>query len=105
MRPGKPLMFGTRGKTLVFGLPGNPVSAFVTATVIVQPGIRAMGRPPCPAASGVPRAARPRRSRPTAQRRHFLRAQLDVTESGFLTVTPIAETDSSHLSSLAAPTP
>ncbi len=26
MRPGKPLMFGTRGKTLVFGLPGNPVS-------------------------------------------------------------------------------
>ena len=31
MRPGKPLMFGTRGKTLVFGLPGNPISAFVTA--------------------------------------------------------------------------
>ncbi len=26
MRPGKPLMFGTRGKTLIFGLPGNPVS-------------------------------------------------------------------------------
>ena len=43
MRPGKPLMFGTRGKTLIFGLPGNPVSAFVTATVIVQPGIRADG--------------------------------------------------------------
>ncbi|MEX0628979.1 MAG: molybdopterin molybdotransferase MoeA, partial [Cucumibacter sp.] len=27
MRPGKPLMFGTKGEKLVFGLPGNPVSA------------------------------------------------------------------------------
>ena len=42
MRPGKPLMFGTRGKTLVFGLPGNPVSAMVTATVILKPALRAM---------------------------------------------------------------
>ncbi|MCS6759695.1 MAG: molybdopterin-binding protein [Candidatus Devosia euplotis] len=37
MRPGKPLMFGTRGKTLVFGLPGNPVSAMVTAIVFIKP--------------------------------------------------------------------
>ena len=29
MRPGKPLAFGCRGRTLVFGLPGNPVSALV----------------------------------------------------------------------------
>ncbi|MEO8884279.1 MAG: gephyrin-like molybdotransferase Glp, partial [Devosia sp.] len=29
MRPGKPLMFGTLGQTLIFGLPGNPVSALV----------------------------------------------------------------------------
>ena len=29
VRPGKPLAFGTRGATLVFGLPGNPVSALV----------------------------------------------------------------------------
>jgi molybdopterin molybdotransferase len=100
MRPGKPLMFGTRGKTLIFGLPGNPVSAFVTATVIVQPGIRAMGRHPAPRhpvflaplTAAIP---------PNGPRRHYIRGQLDVTDSGFLTVTPIAETDSSHLSSLA----
>lgn len=42
MRPGKPLMFGRKGNTVVFGLPGNPVSALVTATVIVLPAIRAM---------------------------------------------------------------
>lgn len=100
MRPGKPLMFGTRGKTLIFGLPGNPVSAFVTATVIVQPGIRAMGRHPAPR-HPVFLAALTAPIPPNGPRRHYIRAQLDVTESGFLTVTPIAETDSSHLSSLA----
>src|SRR6185312_2753520 len=39
MRPGKPLMFGTRGRALVFGLPGNPVSALVTAGVAVVPAL------------------------------------------------------------------
>jgi molybdopterin molybdotransferase len=100
MRPGKPLMFGTRGKTMIFGLPGNPVSAFVTSTVIVQPGIRAMGRHPAPR-HPVFLAPLTAPIPPNGQRRHFLRGQLDITESGFLTVTPIAETDSSHLSSLA----
>src|SRR5690606_29160833 len=40
MRPGKPLMFGTNGRTLVFGLPGNPVSAMVTALVFLRPALR-----------------------------------------------------------------
>jgi molybdopterin molybdotransferase len=46
MRPGKPLAFGTlrRGRrtTLVFGLPGNPVSALVTFTLFVAPALRAL---------------------------------------------------------------
>jgi molybdopterin molybdotransferase len=42
MRPGKPLAFGTRGATLVFGLPGNPVSSFVSATLFVLPALRAL---------------------------------------------------------------
>src|SRR5262249_55711515 len=29
MKPGKPIFFGTKGATLIFGLPGNPVSSFV----------------------------------------------------------------------------
>jgi molybdopterin molybdotransferase len=39
VKPGKPLSFGVRGATLVFGLPGNPVSALVGALVFVKPAI------------------------------------------------------------------
>ncbi len=41
MKPGKPLFFGTKGHTLVFGLPGNPVSSFVGFELFVRPAIRA----------------------------------------------------------------
>jgi molybdopterin molybdotransferase len=37
MKPGKPLMAGRLGRTVVIGLPGNPVSAFVTASLFLQP--------------------------------------------------------------------
>ncbi len=37
MKPGKPLMFGTRDKQIVLGLPGNPVSALVTARLFLKP--------------------------------------------------------------------
>ena len=40
MKPGKPLLFGTFGNTLVFGLPGNPVSAFVCFELFVRPALR-----------------------------------------------------------------
>ena len=39
MRPGKPFVFGVRGEKLVFGLPGNPVSAAVTFLVLVRPAL------------------------------------------------------------------
>jgi molybdopterin molybdotransferase len=39
MKPGKPLLFGTRGETLVFGLPGNPVSSFVCFELFVRPAL------------------------------------------------------------------
>ncbi len=42
MKPGKPLLFGTFGDKLVFGLPGNPGSAFVGFELFVAPAIRAM---------------------------------------------------------------
>ena len=42
MKPGKPLLFGTLGGKLVFGLPGNPGSAFVGFELFVAPAIRAM---------------------------------------------------------------
>ena len=42
MKPGKPISFGVRGDTLVFGLPGNPVSALVGCELFVKPALRAL---------------------------------------------------------------
>jgi molybdopterin molybdotransferase len=42
MRPGKPITFGSLGRRLVFGLPGNPVSAMVTFELFVRPALRKM---------------------------------------------------------------
>jgi molybdopterin molybdotransferase len=39
MRPGKPFVFATRGDKLVFGLPGNPVSAAVTFLLLARPAL------------------------------------------------------------------
>jgi molybdopterin molybdotransferase len=52
VKPGAPLVFGRRGEHLVFGLPGNPVSAQVTFELFVRPallrmqGARVVTRPP-----------------------------------------------------------
>jgi len=42
LRPGHPTFFGTRGDTLCFGLPGNPVSAMVTFHLFVRPALAKM---------------------------------------------------------------
>jgi molybdopterin molybdotransferase len=39
VKPGKPFLFGSIGECFVFGLPGNPVSAFVTFLQFVRPAI------------------------------------------------------------------
>jgi len=41
-RPGKPLAFGRRGRTVVFGLPGNPASALVAFELYARPALRAL---------------------------------------------------------------
>jgi molybdopterin molybdotransferase len=43
MRPGKPVIAGTIGKAVVLGLPGNPVSAYVTALLLLLPLVRHLG--------------------------------------------------------------
>jgi len=50
VRPGKPVSFGTRGRTLVFGLPGNPVSSLVGFELFVRPAVLALqgARDPLP---------------------------------------------------------
>lgn len=48
VRPGKPMFFGVRGRTLVFGIPGNPVANFMAYLAYIRPAIRKMsGRPDC----------------------------------------------------------
>jgi molybdopterin molybdotransferase len=48
VKPGKPVSFGVRGETLVFGLPGNPVSALVGCELFVKPALRALQGLPHP---------------------------------------------------------
>lgn len=48
VKPGKPIAFGVRGRTLVFGLPGNPVSALVGLVLFVEPATRALQGVPEP---------------------------------------------------------
>jgi molybdopterin molybdotransferase len=43
IRPGKPLVFGRVGERFFFGLPGNPVSTFVTFELFVRPAIALLG--------------------------------------------------------------
>lgn len=56
VKPGKPLMAGRIGEACVVGLPGNPISAFVTATLFLLPLVRHMAgaRRPLPAAMSIP---------------------------------------------------
>ena len=51
LKPGKPLSFGVRDRTLVFGIPGNPVSVLVCFELFVRPALAALqgGRNPRPA--------------------------------------------------------
>lgn len=46
VRPGKPMFFGVKGRTLVFGIPGNPVASFMAYLAYIRPAILKMaGRP------------------------------------------------------------
>lgn len=50
VRPGRPMLFGTRGKTLVFGLPGNPISTLYACDQYVLPAMRVFRHHPQPLA-------------------------------------------------------
>jgi molybdopterin molybdotransferase len=81
LKPGRPTWFGTRGETLIFGLPGNPVSAMVTFVLLVRPALVALA------------GGRPERQRTTAVlasdcekhpgRTHAVRCRLELSEEGW----------------------
>lgn len=98
MRPGKPLAFGSHGDTLVFNLPGNPVSAMVTFELFVRPALRALqGLPPLP--PSLPARAKVD-LKPVPGLRLFVRATWEV-HNGSIWATPLPSQSSGALSSAA----
>lgn len=99
VKPGKPLWFAVRGETLVFGLPGNPVSSLVGFELFVRPAVRALQG----AAELAPRFAAGRLA--TAARRNPARDQLLRARSrlvdGVVELEPLAGQDS-HMIARAA---
>jgi molybdopterin molybdotransferase len=96
MKPGKPLLAGTLGDAIVLGLPGNPVSTFVTGTLFLLPLVRALQG----AADPLPRTHRVRLGAPLPAcggRAEYLRGLWADGE-----VVQAAEQDSAAMVSLAS---
>jgi molybdopterin molybdotransferase len=99
LRPGKPTYFGVAPNgTLVFGLPGNPVSAMVTFDLFVRPAIRALlgavdsPRPQATAILDEDYAKQPGRA-------HLIRCRLELRDDGWH-VRPTKEQGSHVLTSM-----
>jgi molybdopterin molybdotransferase len=98
IKPGMPLLFGRKGSTLVWGLPGNPVSSMVTFVQFVRPAIyRMMGMA---ATEGVRIRVRLLTGLTKSDgKRHFVRGILE-RQDGVLTVRSTGSQISNILSSL-----
>ena len=83
VRPGKPVSFGVRGPTLVFGLPGNPVSTLVGCELFVRPAVLALqgAADPGPTFSAGRLAETVSRS---PGRDDLMRARTEVTDDGIV---------------------
>jgi molybdopterin molybdotransferase len=81
IRPGKPVSFGVRTGTLVFGLPGNPVSSLVGCELFVKPAVRALQglADPLPVLEEARLSTALRRN---GARDDFVRARVRATEDG-----------------------
>jgi molybdopterin molybdotransferase len=92
VRPGKPVSFGVAGPTLVFGLPGNPVSSLVGCELFVKPALAALQG----AADPGPRFAAGRLVVAVTRNEHrddLLRARSQLTDDGVV-LEPVAGQES-----------
>jgi molybdopterin molybdotransferase len=99
IRPGKPLAVGTMGRTRVFGLPGNPVSSFVTFEVFVRPALRVLAGLPGPHRRRVTATI----TAPYAKKvglTHFIRVNLERVD-GVVRAHPRLQQSSGALSSIS----
>lgn len=99
IRPGMPFLFGRIERSLLFALPGNPVSGYVTFLTLVAPALRAMCGMPPPTRMLKARLAEPVQKRHS--RTEFQRARIRCDNDATLWATPYARQGSSILRSLA----
>jgi molybdopterin molybdotransferase len=101
VKPGKPVSFGLRGSTLVFGLPGNPVSSLVCFELFVRPAILALQglADPLPRFEPARLAAAVKRS---AGRDQLIRARARPGDDGTVLVEPLAGQESHMIVRAAA---
>jgi molybdopterin molybdotransferase len=98
LQPGKPTWFGTTEDRLVFGLPGNPVSAAVTFTLFVAPAIAALqgARATAPQPGQAPLGTAVKQN---SRREQAIRVRLEDRE-GTLVAVPNGPQDSHVITSL-----
>lgn len=97
LQPGKPTWFGVREQQLVFGLPGNPVSAAVTFVLFALPALRVLQHEPPEAGGAEAELARSIRRSP--DREQAVRVSLSAI-GGRLTATPTGAQESHRTTSL-----
>ncbi|HKP35242.1 MAG TPA: gephyrin-like molybdotransferase Glp [Pyrinomonadaceae bacterium] len=88
LRPGKPTVFGKIGSTLVFGLPGNPVSVAVTFNLFARTALRAMQGAKNPVLEKET-AVLARDLKGSLDRESYLPAVLSTDEKGTLLAEPL----------------
>ena len=104
IKPGRPIMFGQIGDTVVIGLPGNPVAAFVCSLLYVWPTLRVLGGGPWPELVRVPlRAGFDFVGRKTG-RREYWRAWIETDQDGQVVAQKFARDGSGLISGLRAAT-
>lgn len=101
LRPGKPLMFGRSTRTQVLGLPGNPVSAHVCATLFLLPLLKKLQGLSVPATPELQPAILGSDVKANEQRMDFMRAEIVGRDGGLPVVRPLPVQDSSMLRNLA----
>ncbi len=93
MRPGKPFMYGRKGKQHVLGLPGNPVSALVCARLFLKPLLDCLQGLPIEEAATIARLGATMGANDSRQ--DYVRAKLESAADGSRTATPFNKQDSS----------
>jgi molybdopterin molybdotransferase len=100
MRPGKPLLYGRLGAQRVLGVPGNPISAYVSALLFLVPMLERMQGLPAKPRSW-PEAILASPLQENGEREHYVGAVSEWQEEGTRLVRPLPSQDSSLVAGLA----